>query len=354
MRELCNYLASESPHLAGLLVPQCTQIAQSDTKNNISANNKSNSSSSSSSSGTATKGTSPRGSKAARLMDSDSAPAHTPHASSSDVSDAHAQSVQSMVQPSSNSLSHMVLGPLTNLHPRNTSRVLPLAFLAARVVATGVGGGVCVGGLKSASGSEGAEGGAESALYALDTQQKVHDFLRRCGIPSPEDVNPCLKAGLLKGHLKVPAELLTAPDASAYLDTALLTDKCPNCSKMLTCTVRQALFQSTHGGDYGDTPGGGEGGAVGCGRDTTPTTTTITPTTTTTTTTNNNNNEGEGGGGGNSSNSMTVAAGIPPYICTEGSYISSLCQGKPRFDCGKSHNHCTQCPDFGTCIYDYR
>ena len=34
--------------------------------------------------------------------------------------------------------------------------------------------------------------------------------------------------------------------------------------------------------------------------------------------------------------------------------MTALCTDKPHFDCGKFHNHCTQCPDFGQCIYDYR
>ena len=35
-------------------------------------------------------------------------------------------------------------------------------------------------------------------------------------------------------------------------------------------------------------------------------------------------------------------------------YVSEICQGNYRFDCGKFHNHCTKCPGFGTCIGDYR
>ena len=35
-------------------------------------------------------------------------------------------------------------------------------------------------------------------------------------------------------------------------------------------------------------------------------------------------------------------------------YVTGLCGGQPSFDSGKFHNHCTDCPDFGTCIGDYR
>eukprot|EP01138_Halocafeteria_seosinensis_P007781 gb/GECG01007950.1/.p1 GENE.gb/GECG01007950.1/~~gb/GECG01007950.1/.p1 ORF type:complete len:121 (+),score=11.14 gb/GECG01007950.1/:1-363(+) len=35
-------------------------------------------------------------------------------------------------------------------------------------------------------------------------------------------------------------------------------------------------------------------------------------------------------------------------------YISSMCDGSFTPDCERSHNHCTECPDFGKCIFDYR
>ena len=35
-------------------------------------------------------------------------------------------------------------------------------------------------------------------------------------------------------------------------------------------------------------------------------------------------------------------------------YVTGLCEGRPRFDSGKFHNHCTECPGFGQCIHDYR
>jgi len=35
-------------------------------------------------------------------------------------------------------------------------------------------------------------------------------------------------------------------------------------------------------------------------------------------------------------------------------YVSNICEGEPRFDDGKFHNHCTKCPGFGMCIDDYR
>ena len=35
-------------------------------------------------------------------------------------------------------------------------------------------------------------------------------------------------------------------------------------------------------------------------------------------------------------------------------YVTGLCYGKPRFDSGRAHNHCTRCSSFGGCIGDYR
>ena len=37
-----------------------------------------------------------------------------------------------------------------------------------------------------------------------------------------------------------------------------------------------------------------------------------------------------------------------------GLYVTDLCGGRPRFDCGKGHNHCVECPGFGECIGDIR
>ena len=34
--------------------------------------------------------------------------------------------------------------------------------------------------------------------------------------------------------------------------------------------------------------------------------------------------------------------------------MTRMCSGKPSFDSGKFHNHCTECKGFGQCIGDYR
>jgi hypothetical protein len=88
-------------------------------------------------------------------------------------------------------------------------------------------------------------------------------------------------------------------------DTVLLKNKCLCCRELVECTIGAALGQSNYAGlDYED---GGEGGAIQC-----------------------ENEE-----------------------CA-GMYITDLCSGKPSLDSGKFHNHCTECPDFGICICDYR
>jgi hypothetical protein len=141
----------------------------------------------------------------------------------------------------------------------------------------------------------------------LDTEEKVHEFLKRCGVKAPEDVNTCLKAGLLKGHIKVPVELLKNKNpCAAFLKTVLKTGSCDGCCKTLKCTVGDALYQQLYGGwDYEE---GSQLGAVICKN----------------------------------------------KKCGAGHYITGLCNGRIRFDNGKFHNHCICCPDFGVCMHDYR
>ena len=93
----------------------------------------------------------------------------------------------------------------------------------------------------------------------FSSADEVHVFLRRAGMKKPEKVNLCLKAGMLKGHIPIPQELLNAKSTRRFLKQVLHKGKCHDCSKTLTCTVRQALFQGSVGCDYED---GSEGGAV--------------------------------------------------------------------------------------------
>ena len=127
---------------------------------------------------------------------------------------------------------------------------------------------------------------------------EVHALLVQRGLVTADEaerVNPCLKKGILLGHVTI------AEDAT--LETPLHTGECVCCSSELVCTIGDALWQTTYAGcDYED---GGENGAVQC-----------------------------------------------EDCC--GNYITALCTNEPHFDSGKFHNHCTACPDFGECIFDYR
>ena len=134
---------------------------------------------------------------------------------------------------------------------------------------------------------------------AARTADDVHAFLRAAGVENAEDdecVNPCLKQAMLRGHVSMTG------DPAAFMDVVVHEGPCLVCSAPHVCTVRDVLHQWIRGGDYGD---GGPGGAVQC-----------------------------------------------EECC--GLYVTDLCGGRPRFDCGKGHNHCVECPGFGECIGDIR
>jgi len=130
------------------------------------------------------------------------------------------------------------------------------------------------------------------------TADDVHAFLVAAGVENVEDnesVNPCLKQAMLRGHVPM-------RDPATFMDVVLHEGRCLVCSAAHVCTVRDALHQWVRGGDYGD---GGPGGAVQC-----------------------------------------------EECC--GLYVTNLCGGRPRFDCGKGHNHCLECPGFGEYVGDIR
>merc|ERR1712027_154900 len=106
--------------------------------------------------------------------------------------------------------------------------------------------------------------------------QAVNKLFRDAG-EDPKQINKCLKAGVLNGHVPLTEE------GKLNLDQVLHKGRCDSCREELTCTIRDALYQREYAGlDYED---GGEYAAV---------------------------------------------------------------------DCGKYHNHCGRCPNFGHCIGDYR
>ena len=80
---------------------------------------------------------------------------------------------------------------------------------------------------------------------------------------------------------------------------------CENCSAKISVTVGDVADQDHVGNDYED---GSQGGGVQC----------------------------------------------PDESCGWRAYLTSLCAGKPDVDCGKFHNHCTECKGYGVCVGDYR
>merc|ERR1712117_941007 len=135
-------------------------------------------------------------------------------------------------------------------------------------------------------------------------KEAVNQLFRDAGV-DPNKVNKCLKAGVLNGHVPLTEE------GTINLGQVLLKSGCNCCSKELTCTIRDALYQIEYGGnEYED---GGEHAAVQC----------------------NNEEEFDGDGCG-------------------GNFITGLCNGDIHFDSGKFHNHCGKCANFGHCIGDYR
>jgi hypothetical protein len=136
------------------------------------------------------------------------------------------------------------------------------------------------------------------------TCDEVHAFLKRAGVS--EGNSSCFKAGLLSGSVKVPPELVHAEDASSFMDIVLFQGNClEGCGKRLQCTMRDALNQYDCGGD--DYEDGGQNGGLQC------------------------------------------------EDCECGFYLQGMCsREKLELDSGKYFNHCTQCPEFGECIGDYR
>ena len=61
---------------------------------------------------------------------------------------------------------------------------------------------------------------------------------------------------------------------------------------------------------------------------------------------------GDYGDGSEGATAICTCCGPDDYPMR--AYVTRLCQGNPQFDCGKFHNHCTECKGFGICIGDYR
>eukprot|EP01084_Bolivina_argentea_P181025 312695_1 len=130
----------------------------------------------------------------------------------------------------------------------------------------------------------------------LKEKQVDEILLKLDGNIGIKKVSKCLKRGIAFGVVVI--------DENKGLDTILIDGNCMYCERQLSCSIRDVLYQPDYAGyDYCEC----ENGAAVC--------------------------DGDG--------------------CYR-SYVTGMCNGNIKFDSGKFHNHCKQCPDMGKCIYDYR
>jgi len=123
----------------------------------------------------------------------------------------------------------------------------------------------------------------------------VDDLLRKVGVEKVDRVNSCIKAAIFNGHL----QLQGSPDE---LHKTFWKFPCPQgCRKQIKVSLAEALEQRERGDSWGD-----DGYCASC------------------------------------------------EDCGCGYFLSNVCQGKPSLKDGKFHNHCSQCPNYGVCIFDYR
>ena len=127
------------------------------------------------------------------------------------------------------------------------------------------------------------------------TAKMVHKMLKDAGIAEPEEVNPCLKKGIQQQFYTI--------NGKESLKEEVGTMRCHFCSSFVMIRLKDCLYQDANGADYA---AGSEEGAIKCTH------------------------------------------------CKSQQYITKLCEGYPRLDSGKYHNHCTDCRGFGKCIDDVR
>ena len=161
-------------------------------------------------------------------------------------------------------------------------------------------------GRKSTGATTSARGGGSKKKSGV-TEKRMNELLTLLGVSDVERVSKCLKAAILKGHVRL-EDPKCDPEGKWGLDQAVIDrSKCPSCDKEITCRVCDVLYQPDYAGlDYED---GGKNATFRC-----------------------DSIDGECGG----------------------IYVTQMCTGKPSFDSGKSHNHCPDHPKYGYCIGDYR
>ncbi len=149
------------------------------------------------------------------------------------------------------------------------------------------------------------------------TKEEIYECMRNfADISDPESHENgfCLMSAWLQGTVPLPTS------EAEMREDMFFNVACINCGRNVGCTQYDALMQPNCGGfDYGD---GNLEGALQCGRNEYAY----------------DEDEDEDGEDG----------------CGHGMYLSCLCFGRHEGTSGKFFNHCTECPDFGTCMGDYR
>lgn len=146
------------------------------------------------------------------------------------------------------------------------------------------------------------------------TKEEIYECMRNfAGISDPEShgYGFCLKSAWLQGFVPLPTSV------AEMREDMFFNMGCNNCGRNVGCTQYDALMQPDCGGfDYCDD---NQEGALQCRN-----------------AYDEDEDEDEEGG------------------CGHGMYLSCLCSGRRQGRSGKFFNHCTECPDFGTCMDDYR
>ena len=139
--------------------------------------------------------------------------------------------------------------------------------------------------------------------------EKINEQLAAIGIEPSEDHGNCARAAIYRGFIKITGHV---SDLEQVIVTGVPND---NCTDKFTATLRDLLYQPDYAGmDYEN---GAQKASVRCDE----------------------NKKGD------------------DLYCSNGAgrtYVTRICEGKPEFNDGKSHNHCNRCKVFGKCIGDYR
>ena len=144
--------------------------------------------------------------------------------------------------------------------------------------------------------------------------REVHRRLEALGVDA-EDARRCVKSALMKGFIKITGEDMEELNQVVLSEPSGDTGFCDwECGHPINATLGDLLKQPDYAGL--DSADGSENATVVC----------------------------------------KICEEDPEVDWMEKgrTYVTSICEGKPKFNCGKSHNHCWECPGFGKCIDDYR